>query len=120
MAIGSRMVVLYRLRLSAAPVIRMETHSEKAISTGMHTRIKCRDAHQDKMQGILYSQPECLAVKDLYEILHAHKLPAHCLEKGTDHHIYKGYEHKYGCPPKTWSQEQPGPHMPQTDAGPVP
>lgn len=42
MAIGSRMVVLYRLRLSAAPVIRMETHSEKAISTGMHTRIKCR------------------------------------------------------------------------------
>ena len=72
------------------------------------------------MQGILHSQPECLAVKDLYEILHAHKLPAHCLEKGTDHHIYKGYEHKYGCPPKTWSQEQPWPHIPELDAKPVP
>ena len=107
MAIGSMIVVLYRLRLSAAPVTRMAGHQR-------------RNAHQNKMQGILHSQPECLAVKDLYEILHAHKLPAHCLEKGTDHHIYKGYEHKYGCPPKTWSQEQPGPHMPQTDAGPVP
>ena len=40
MAIGSRMVVLYRLRLSAAPVIRMETHSEKAISTGVAFREK--------------------------------------------------------------------------------
>lgn len=40
MAIGSMIVVLYRLRLSAAPVTRMAVHSEKAISAGMHTRTK--------------------------------------------------------------------------------
>ena len=43
MAIGSMIVVLYRLRLSAAPVTRMAVHSEKAISAGMHTSgTKCR------------------------------------------------------------------------------
>ena len=44
------------------------------------------------MQGILYSQPECLAVKDLYKILHSHKLSAHCLKKGADHHIQDVYK----------------------------
>ena len=42
MAMGSRSVVLYRFRLSAAAVTSTAAHSEKAISTGMHTRIKCR------------------------------------------------------------------------------
>ena len=41
MAMGSRSVALYR-RLSAAAVTSTAVHSEKAISTGMHTRIKCR------------------------------------------------------------------------------
>lgn len=60
------------------------------------------------MQGILYSQPECLAVKDLYKILHSHKLSAHCLKKERTTTFTKGMSTNTAVPAKLGARNSHG------------